>query len=396
MKVLYLVCMEITQDNDIHANQVLSLAGREVDYSFLFLSPKFILNRAGFSLNRNLYNKEGVKEVKLPILSYHFSMHIIMIPYYLIISMIPFLTYLKRIKPDIVHCRNLLSTLLAVSCKRIFDMNYKIVCDPRSVYVEEQVIQKAFRYNGFNYRVWKKIESYIYKKSDVCIGLSHYFKVFLQEYNKNSFYIPAVVNDSLRYNENIRKKQREIFNLTDKDFVCCYIGSIGTWHSVDNLLRCIDCLKKLLKNEYSIKIIFLSGNKSACEEIKNRYNESEILKVGRVAPSEISNYLYLSDIGLVPGSEKTGCCYDLLYDTMVSSKAEEYLCAGLPIMVHPRIKSLVKMVNDIGCGIVLSDTVDTRINVSRERISEYSLEEFSITNVTISYKKLYDSLMYNK
>lgn len=396
MKVLYLTSMENTLNNDIHANQVLNLQNHGIDYCFLFLSPKFILNKAGFSINNNRFDNKVVKEYKLPILSYHMGMHVFMIPYFLLISLFPFLFTLKREKPEIVHCRNMLSTLLATFCKLCFRKKYKIVCDPRSVYVEELVITNTFKYSGFNYNKWKKLEAWIYKNSDACIGLSHNFMTYLQQFNRNSYYIPAVVNDNYHFDEERRKELRSKFELSDNDLVCCYIGSIGAWHSVDNFFKCLDLVREKLNKEKNIKIVFLSGNQSVCEEINKRYSKNELLKIGRVAPSEILNYLLISDLGLVPGSEKEGYCYDLLYDTMISSKAEEYIGAGLPILVHPRIKSLVKMVEENDLGVIMSSNTDFCCLFDRSAISAYGHNQFSVSSVITAYRHLYESLLLDK
>ncbi len=393
MKVLYLTCMESTLKNDIHANQILKLLDHGIDYRMLFLSPKFVLNRTGFTINNNKYNNKNVREIKLPILSYHMGMHLFIIPYFLLISIFPFIFELKKEEPDIVHCRNMLSSLLAVFCKVCLRKKYKIVCDPRSVYVEELVITNTFKYNGFNYKYWKRLEAWIYKHSDACIGLSHYFKTYLKKYNERSYYIPAVVGDNYCYNENRRIEFRLKHGLTDNDFICCYIGSIGAWHSVHNFYKCIDYVKEKLNQEKKVKIVFLSGNSSVCDDLKKRYSQQELFKTGRVAPSEMLDYLLISDMGLVPGSEKEGYCYDLLYDTMISSKAEEYIGAGLPILVHPRIKSLVKMTKENNLGLIMNETAHSDFAFDRNKISEYGHEQFSVTTVTESYKKLYSSLI---
>ena len=88
--------MENTFNNDIHRNQVLSLANHGVNYIFLFMSPLFILNRKGFSINKNRFDIPKVYEFKLPILSYHYSMHLIVIPFfYLYRYSHSFITYVK-------------------------------------------------------------------------------------------------------------------------------------------------------------------------------------------------------------------------------------------------------------------------------------------------------------
>ena len=277
MRVLYLTSLENTYNNDIHSNQVLALNGHGVNYTFLFLSPLFILNRKGFSINRNKFDADVASEIKIPILSYHLCMHALIIPYYLLVAIFPFLFKVRQLKPDIVHCRNMVSTLLAVFARTFTRNKYKIVCDPRSVYVEECVITKTFRFNGFNYRVWKKIEGYLYRKSDACIGLSDYFREYLAASNPNSYFIPAVVNDKSIFSEEKRNKARLENGLTDRDIVLCYIGSIDLWHSAEKLFYYLDSIKKVIPKSYNLKIVFLSGNTKVCNSIEARYGEQAIV-----------------------------------------------------------------------------------------------------------------------
>ncbi len=392
MKVLYLTALEDTNKNDIHINQVFGLANHGVDYQFLFISPLFILNRQGFSINRNKMLYDNAEEVKLPILSYHLCMHVIIIPYFLLISVIPFYFRIKMVKPDVVHCRNLVSVLLAVFARWLFRLKYKIVCDPRSVYVEECVITKTFKYNCFNYKVWKKLEGVLYRKSDACIGLSEYFKNYLREHNENSFFVPAIVNTKSVYSQSRRDEMRKNNCLTDDDVVFCYIGSIGAWHSPEKLVCYWDKIKNILPEGKRFRIVFLSGNKKVGNQIIAKFGEKCIVKCGRVKPEEILDYLLISDYGMVPGSDKTGYCYDLLYKTMISSKAEEYLVAGLPIIVSPRIESLVDLIKKDRAGFVLCDEIPI-YNFDRERISDRALSLFGVDSVVDSYRQIYESIV---
>lgn len=393
MKVLYLTALENTYNNDIHANQVLGLNGHGVDYTFLFVSPLFILNRKGFSINKNNFRAENTIEVKVPILSYHLCMHAIVIPYFLMVSLIPFICKVKSIKPDVVHCRNMCSTLLAVFARNFTKIRYKIVCDPRSVYVEECVITNTFRFNGLNYRIWKKLESILYKKSDACIGLSNYFKHYLSKNNPNSYFIPAVVSDKSVFSEAERDKVRRHLNISEKDIVFCYIGSIDLWHSADKLFYYFDKIKDSINQGYNFKIVFLSGNTKVCNDIIKRYGEHTIVKSGRVKPSEVLNYLLLSDFGMVPGSDNCDECYNLLYKTMISSKAEEYLVAGLPIFVNPNISSLAELVKENRAGVDSISDVMSALEYDRKQISQTFVRMFGVSRVVSQFKEVYEIIL---
>lgn len=395
IKVLYLTCLENTYMNNIHQNQVIGLRGNGVDYTFLFISPFFILGKSGFSVNKNSYKDKDIKEVKIPIFSANFNLYLFLIPYFLIIACPIFLYYVYKSKADVVHCRNLVSSLLAVFCKVFLFQKYKVVCDPRSVFVEECVIIGRFKNNGITYRTWKRIERWIYKNSDSCCGLSENFVDYLSDFNKNSFFIPAIVQPTFVYNDEKRQNLRKKFRLSEKQHVCIYLGSIDLWHSVDTLVTIIDSYKKTLPQGDEIKVVFLSGNKKAAQIICNHYSGNDILKCGRVNPNEVMDYLLLADFGIVPGSANEGYCYDLLYNTMLSSKAEEFLSVGLPVIVNKRIVSLVKMIIDQQFGLVFDgkEIVQTPIMKSREEMSYYFNQLFNAHTVVKQYQDLYNYLI---
>ncbi len=392
MKILYFTALENTYKNDIHTNQVLGLNNKGIDYTFFFLSPLFILNRRGFSINKNKFAKSIADEVKIPILSYHLCMHVIVLPYFLLISLIPFVLKIRKYKPAVVHCRNMISSLLAIVYKKLFKFRYKIVCDPRSVYVEECVITNTFKYKGLNFRIWKKLESFIYQNSDACIGLSEYFKDYLAQYNPNSFFIPAIVSDKSVFSESRRISLRNKFELTDSDVVACYLGSIDLWHSAVNLVKYLKTLQRSLSNNQKFYIVFLSGNANAILYLKRFFDDETFIQCGRVNPSEVLDFLLLSDFGIVPGSNNAGECYDLLYKTMISSKAEEFLVSGLPLYVNPCISSLVDLIIKYEAGFVYGNK-NINNNIDRQRISKSFVALFGANSVVKKYKELYTNIL---
>lgn len=398
MRVLYLTCMEITKNNSIHQNQVFGLADKGVDYHFYFMTPMFILTRAGFSLNREKSNQDrnDTEESIIPILSLHGLMHLVIIPYYLLLTVPLLYRKQKKMEADIIHCRALLSVLTAVVTKKFFRMDYKIVCDPRSVYVEECVIHRAFRMNGLNYRGWKKLERWLYKNSDACIGLSEHFADYMRPSNPKSYYVPALVQDHLVYDQAMREFVRKEFELTDKDVVFIYIGSIGTWHSIELYIECLKKCQTKIPDGYRMRIILLTGNKRAIQELKDCFKEEMIMKTGQVPPSDIKKYLHVADYGIVPGSNLLGECYNLLYATMIASKAEEFLASGLPIIVNSRISSLAEMVKKNHAGFVFSNQdIDINYGTTFDRIliSEHFNGEFRASSVVHNYQRIYQEIL---
>ena len=63
----------------------------------------------------------------------------ILIPYVLLWST-PIVAYhVVKFKPQILHCRNLLSSFVAVFLQKLLGFKYSVIADPRSVYPEELI-----------------------------------------------------------------------------------------------------------------------------------------------------------------------------------------------------------------------------------------------------------------
>lgn len=355
----------------------------------------FIIGKKGFELNKNSFQRKNVYEVKIPLASFNFALYVILLPF-LILMCLPILMYfIVKCRPQVIHCRNLLSTFIALSVRKIFKLKYKIISDPRSVYPEEGVIINRWRLNGFNYKTWKFIESYTFKNVDVCVGLSESFKLYLLNFNKKSIYIPAVVNDNMFFDFRIRESKRREFNLTENDLVFLYVGSIGLWHDIESLIYMFSEVKNKFKT-FNCKIIALSGSPDLKERLRLEVGD-DCLLCSTVSPAFVSEYLHLADFGLVPGSNKVGFHYDLLYRTMISSKASEYICAGLPIICNSRISGLCDYITKSNLGYILDfethsfnyNSIVNYNNEDRERISKWGLKEFGLKNVKMKLISIY-------
>lgn len=398
MKVLYLTVLENTENNNIHENQIFTLRSSNINYRFLFISPYFILNRFGFRINRNKYFSADCSEFKIPICSFNFYLYIVLIPYLFLCTFPIVIYYIIKFKPQIIHCRNLLSVFIVTSIRKIFRFRYSIIADPRSVYPEEGVIIKRWKFARFNYRVWKKIEKWSFGYADACIGLSDYFKVYLQKYNKNSYYIPAVVNESKKTDIHERAFIRSEFGINEDDTVLIYVGSIGLWHDVDLFIQMVE---RIVQDNNNLKIIALSSSKELKMKLEHIF-DSKCVFCGTVPPKDVKKYLSIADFGVLPGSLKCGYEYELLYKTMIASKAEEYLCAGLPIIVNERILNLKEYVDKYNWGIVyhIHEKVSEALHLKqytleeRERISTKAINIFGVCVVKTQLLNLYTQILH--
>lgn len=401
--ILYLNSLELTTNNNIHKNQVLSLksACKVPGFRILFLSPYFIVSRAQTGINRNKFLDEA-DEIKLPIASFNHYLNWFLLPYFIFIGLVALLFYCKknRIAPSIIHTRGYPAALIAFYYCKLFSRKTKMIFDPRSVYAEEGVIIGRWKYNSVSFKVWKYLEQRIAHHSSTVFALSEGMQSYFRIYNSNSPVFPAVVDASkFCYNKEIRERMRKKLEIAENEICLIYSGSIGLWHNVESLYRAIE--KLLQKEQDKTFKLYILTNQSIDLNCFKRLSNLEAVKSFGVPSREIPDYLSAADIGILPGSNNKGPAYDLLYNTMISSKVQEYLCTGLNVVISGRIKEVVKMVTKEKIGIIYDNEKDEitfisgNLKLSDGRRSELSSKYaacFSLTQIANGYAAVYHEM----
>ncbi|MFX4153514.1 glycosyltransferase [Aliarcobacter butzleri] len=379
---LYLCVMENTQNNNIHKNQIFPLVNESDKTILLFLAPFFILTKKSFGINRQHYNDKKVHHIRIPLFSYNFSMNPFIFPWLLLFS-IPFVIFfVLKYKIKEVHARNHLSAVTAVIIKKLFK-NIKILSDFRGLYAEEGVILGRWKYDSLRFKFWKYIEKVICKNSDVVTTISHNMTQYISEtYNvTNAHFVPAIVDTNKFYfSSHLREKFREENNILKDEVVFIYIGSFGLWHDVPNFYKYIEeYLTNFNIEKYRVYILSNINEKHH----KNLHDKHKTI-ISSVQPNMVNKYLCGADIGILPGTEKEGREFDMMYKTMISSKLEEYLCTGLKVIVNQRIEEVCEMISmDFSEYPIIQD------NLTREQISNKYQKIFSAKNIKELYKKLF-------
>jgi glycosyltransferase involved in cell wall biosynthesis len=392
--------MENTENNAIHENQIISMLDDIPDLKCLFLTPLFILNKKGFRLSLNKRQGRKIKEVKLPLLSYNFYMNPFLIPFLVLFS-IPYLfLYIKKNNIKVIHCRNYLSTLLGLICKRFFP-ELKIISDPRGIYPDEGAIIGRWKFKGVVHKTWKLIERWLFNNSDQVFALSKGMQLYIKELGINSIYIPAIVDENkFSFSSTDRDDIRSKLNFSSNETIYVYSGSIGLWHDAELLSQAIYGHQKTIKNkQYTILIL---GGRDNTKNYLYSCGHKKVLQL-TLKPCDVAKYLAASDLAILPGQfghEK----YNDTLRTMISSKAEEYLVSGLPILCNYQIQEVINItkekkldvsfnkscdVIDKGCSISLND----RRSIDRISDSNYFSTMFSKKNVIVNYCKVYKCLL---
>lgn len=378
---LYLCVMENTQNNNIHANQIFPLTEDEENTILLFLPPMFIINRKGFGINTQKYNNINVYHARIPLLSYNFSMNPLLLPIFFICTL-PFLfAFVFKYHVNEIHARNHLSALLAVIIKKFFK-RVVILSDFRGLYAEEGVILGRWKYDSLRFKIWKYIEKFICRNSDIVTTISQNMTKYISETYTidNAHFVPAIVDTKkFHFSSEFRDAFREENNVSEDEVVFLYVGSFGLWHDIPTFYEYIDkYLKKMRISKYRV-FILSDISENQYKYLHDRFNTTIL----SVEPNLVNKYLCGADIGVLPGSKKQGGEFDMMYNTMISSKLEEYLCTGLKVIVNSRIEEVNNMIKYDFDESALIQEDSKRIMVSDKYQNLFS---------SIKIKSIYDEL----
>ena len=142
-----------------------------------------------------------------------------------------------------------------------------------------------------------------------------------------------------------RAAARKELGLSENDRVLCYAGSMVWYQRPEWLLR---LAAEATRQRPDVRLLVLSQSPHVVREMAEKAEVPLDRVLSRsVSPAEVPRWLAAADAGL------------LLRDRSVINavaspvKFAEYLAAGLPVVVSPRVGDASQLVAETGCGVVL-------------------------------------------
>jgi len=170
---------------------------------------------------------------------------------------------------DHTHCRSYISALIGLKLKR--RKNVKFIFDMRGFWADERVEGEIWSLANpiFEkiYKFFKRKEKQFFKEADYTISLTENGKNEIESWScfKNNTpkikVIPCCVDLEL-FNPNTiniqnQSELKKKIGVADGDFILGYVGSIGTWYMLPEMLDYFNVLKKHQKNA---KFLFVTGD----------------------------------------------------------------------------------------------------------------------------------------
>ncbi|MDX2359911.1 MAG: glycosyltransferase [Crocinitomicaceae bacterium] len=265
---------------------------------------------------------------------------------------------------DIVHCRSYISALAGLQLKR--KKGVKFIFDMRGFWADERVdgglwdLKNPVYKRIYNY--FKKKEIQFFKESDYTISLTENGKreieswKALQGHTPKIEVIPCCVDLSLfdptKFSENDKDQLRSTLGVSKEDFILGYIGSIGTWYMLSEML---DYFLQLKSHTPNAKFLFISGEKpSLIQELAAEKGiHTEDIIVRSVLHYEVPRYVSLFD--------KSIFFIRPSYSKKASSptKQGEIMAMGIPLICNSGVGDTAEIVMKYKAGIVVDEFNNT-------------------------------------
>ncbi len=184
---------------------------------------------------------------------------------------------------SLVHCRSYIAALIGQKMKRKF--NIPFLFDMRGLWADERIDGGIWSLSNpiFKrvYKYFKKKEIQFFLEADEVVSLTHNGKNEILSWDKLKSnppkieVIPCCVDLELFNPSTISLDQktelRRSLGIQESDFVLGYVGSIGTWYLLDEML---DYFKVLKNKKANAKFLFVTGEQPAT--ILAKVKEKEI------------------------------------------------------------------------------------------------------------------------
>lgn len=258
----------------------------------------------------------------------------------------------------LVHSRSIVSALVGFKIAKKF--NLKFIYDMRGFYADERVDGNLWNIKNplFNviYKYFKSKETQCINESDYSVCLTHAGKSELYRWEnvKPDAKIDVIpccadlnVFNPANVSASIVDEFRELLQLKKEDIVLTYLGSLGTWYMLDEMLI---FFKSFLQQFPNASFLFI--NKDDEPYIRNRaahFNIEDKIKIKGASREEVPVLLSLSTYSIFFIKPS--------YSKIASSptKQGEIMAMGIPLICNDKVGDTSDIVRKYHAGVVVTD-----------------------------------------
>lgn len=266
----------------------------------------------------------------------------------------------KLHKFHIVHCRSYIAALVGLYMKQSYET--KFVFDMRGFWADERIDGGLWSLNNpifkVVYKFFKKKELKFFKNADYTISLTQNGKdeiLSWEEHQKRPpkiQIIPCCVDldlfDPSKVNVSEKNRFRKQLQLDESHYVLGYVGSIGTWYMLPEMLDYFIELKKIKSNA---KFVFVTGENP--DKIYQETNRKNIVKEDVIITSclhkDVPINISIFDLSIFfirPTFSKKASS---------PTKQGEIMAMGIPIVCNSGVGDTDMIVSKNNAGSIITD-----------------------------------------
>ena len=298
---------------------------------------------------------------------------------------------------EIIHCRSYISALAGMRLKKKYRVPF--VFDMRGFWADERVDGKLWNLSNplykQIYRYFKKKERRFVQEADAIVSLTQAGKDEMQSWNytgidRKTTVIPCCVNLNLFQGIEKSSNLREQLNIGEKTKILGYVGSIGTWYMLSEMLDFYQVYRRTAENTC---FLFISGEEP--NVLINAAREKGIpeqeIRVHSVLHSEVPRYISLFDCSvffILPSYSKKASS---------PTKQGELMAMGIPIVCNSGVGDTASIIEGFQAGSVVSEfneaaylkAIEGLFHVDTKRSIQGAHEVFSLEEGAKRYAEIY-------
>lgn len=308
-------------------------------------------------------------------------------------------------KFDMVHCRSYVSAEGGYYLKKKYGVTF--LFDIRGFWVDERVdgglwnLKNPF-YKSL-YKFYKQKEKRFFIYADHVITLTEASKPYLQNNQKlneqNISVIPCASDfDLFQIPTNDQmKRSRDKLGLDEEKLVISYLGSIGTWYLLDEMLL---FFKRLVEKYESAVFLFITPEPA--DRILNSAKQlglsTENIIIRKANRNAVFELMSASDLSVYFIKQ----CFSKISSS--PTKLGEILAMGLPVITNTKIGDVDATILAEKNGYLVNDftdysfdqaidQIDVLLDLDAEEIRQGAMKRYHLKNAVERYLNCYKKLL---
>lgn len=311
---------------------------------------------------------------------------------------------LRNNNVDLIHCRSYITSLIGLWAKRKHKTPF--IFDMRGFWADERIDGNIWNINNPIHKIifqfFKRKEKEFLQESITNISLTFEGKKEIESWPLPSTspikVIPCCTDENLFNSSNTQLINKKDLGINEDDFILSYVGSIGTWYMLDEML---DFFIQLSKYKPNCKFLFIT--KDAPDQIISAIEKKGISK-NQIIITSVNRELMPSYISL---SNCSIFFIKALYSKKASSptKMGEILNMGVPIICNKGVGDVDILMNELDSNLIIKDFTHNNYKIvseylihltwNKEKAIKASINYFSLQKGIETYYKVYNSLSSN-